>query len=50
MGKLGIATPEEIGIDTLYERLTAEAGAGEHCIFYPRLVGAWATTGAVVTK
>lgn len=50
MAKLGIATPEEIGIDTLYERLTAEAGAGEHCIFYPRLVGAWATTGTVVTK
>jgi 2-polyprenyl-3-methyl-5-hydroxy-6-metoxy-1,4-benzoquinol methylase len=50
MSKLGIATPEEIGIDTLYERLNAEARAGEHCIFYPRLVGAWAATGAVVTK
>jgi ubiquinone/menaquinone biosynthesis C-methylase UbiE len=50
MGKLGIATPEEIGIDTLQARLIAEAGTGEHCIFYPRLVGAWATTGTVVTK
>lgn len=50
MTRLGIATPDEIGIDTLYKRLTAEAKAGEHCIFYPRLVGAWATTGATVMK
>ncbi|MFK8253841.1 class I SAM-dependent methyltransferase [Ancylobacter terrae] len=46
--RLGVATAEEIGIDTLYDRLVAEAGAHEHCIFYPRLVGAWAATGTVV--
>lgn len=50
MAKLGIATPEEIDIDSLRERLIAEAGAGEHCIFYPRLVGAWAATKASVAK
>lgn len=50
MAKLGIASPEEVGIDTLYERLVAEAGTGEHCIFYPRLVGAWAATGISVAK
>lgn len=44
--KLGVATPEEIGIDTLGKRLLAEAGDGGHCIFYPRLVGAWATVGS----
>jgi hypothetical protein len=49
MDKLGIATPEEIGIDTLYARLVGEAANGEHCIFYPRLVGAWATTSTPVT-
>ncbi len=41
--RLGIATPEEIGIDTLAERLRDEAIAGDHCIFMPRLIGAWAT-------
>lgn len=43
MEKLGIARPEEVGIDTLYERLAAEMGP-DHCIFYPRLLGAWAKT------
>lgn len=44
--KLGVATTEEIGIDTLGQRLLAEAGDGGHCVFYPRLVGAWATVGS----
>src|SRR5690606_24503638 len=38
----GIATEAEIGIDTLADRLRAEAVAGGHCVFYPRLIGAWA--------
>lgn len=46
MEQLGIATPEEVGIDTLRDRLVTEAAGGSHCIFYPRLVTAWARTGA----
>ncbi len=42
--KLGIARPEDVGVDTLFERLAAEAEGGSHCIFYPRLIGAWANT------
>lgn len=43
MDALGIASTEEIGIETLHERLTDEAQSGEDpSIFYPRLVGAWA--------
>lgn len=42
MEKLGIAAARDIGIDTLEQRLLAEAASGDHCIFYPRLVGAWA--------
>jgi ubiquinone/menaquinone biosynthesis C-methylase UbiE len=44
MEKLGVARAEEVGIDTLRDRLVAEAGRGGHCIFYPRLVSAWART------
>ncbi len=44
MEKLGIATAAEIGIDTFADRLRAEALAGDHCIFMPRLIGAWAKT------
>ena len=43
MEKQGIATAEEVGIDTLAERLRAAAIAGDHCILMPRLIGAWAT-------
>ena len=43
MEKLGIASAEDLGIDTLKSRLLAEGASGDHCIFYPRLVGAWAT-------
>lgn len=45
MTEFGIATAEEVGIDTLAERLRAAAIAGDHCIFLPRIVGAWARTG-----
>jgi ubiquinone/menaquinone biosynthesis C-methylase UbiE len=43
MEEHGIATSDEIGIDTLAERLCAEAVAGDHCIMLPRLIAAWAT-------
>lgn len=42
MEKLGVATAEEVEIDTLGERLMAEAEAADPCYFYPRFVGAWA--------
>ena len=43
MEALGIAGAAEIGIETLHERLIDEAQASDDpCIFYPRLVGAWA--------
>lgn len=43
METLGIASAAEIEIETLHERLIHEAQAGtDPCIFYPRLVGAWA--------
>lgn len=41
--KLGIATEEIVGIDSLRQRLLEEAASDDHCVFYPRLVGAWAT-------
>ena len=40
--KLGIATEEEVGIDTLAERLRAEVVASGGVIKNPDLVGAWA--------
>jgi ubiquinone/menaquinone biosynthesis C-methylase UbiE len=42
----GIATAEQVGVDTLAHRLRAEAITGDHCIFMPRLIGAWATKPA----
>jgi ubiquinone/menaquinone biosynthesis C-methylase UbiE len=39
---LGIATAEELGLDTLSDRLRTAAVAGEHCLILPRIVGAWA--------
>lgn len=42
MEKLGIASRDTVNIDTLRERLLQESASGEHCVFYPRLVGAWA--------
>jgi ubiquinone/menaquinone biosynthesis C-methylase UbiE len=42
LSKLGIASADEIGIDTLSDRLAAEAVATDPAIFYPRFVVAWA--------
>lgn len=42
LDKLGIASPAEIGIETLAERLHAEAVDGDHCFIFPRFIGAWA--------
>jgi ubiquinone/menaquinone biosynthesis C-methylase UbiE len=42
MEELGVATAEEIGVDTLAERVRAEALANDTCFFFPRLVGAYA--------
>ena len=39
----GIATAAEVDPTTVADRLRAAAVAGDHCIFMPRLVGAWAT-------
>jgi ubiquinone/menaquinone biosynthesis C-methylase UbiE len=44
--RFGIATADEIDLDTLVERLHEAATTGDHCIFMPRLIGAWATTPA----
>jgi ubiquinone/menaquinone biosynthesis C-methylase UbiE len=43
MEEHGIATADEVGIDTLAERLRAAAIAGDHCIMLPRLIAAWAS-------
>ena len=40
----GIATAQEVGIDTVAARLREASVAGDHCIFMPRLIGGWATT------
>jgi ubiquinone/menaquinone biosynthesis C-methylase UbiE len=42
MEKLGIARRDVVNIDTLRDRLLQESASGDHCVFYPRLVGAWA--------
>ena len=43
MEKAKIATAEEVGVDTLAERLRAEAiEHGQSVVYWPRLVGAWA--------
>jgi ubiquinone/menaquinone biosynthesis C-methylase UbiE len=39
----GIATAAEVDPPTLAARLREAAVAGDHCMFLPRLVGAWAT-------
>jgi len=38
---LGLATADEVDIDTLASRLSRLSVEGDHCIFLPRLVGAW---------
>jgi ubiquinone/menaquinone biosynthesis C-methylase UbiE len=42
MEKLGIATRDVVKVDTLRDRLLRESASGDHCVFYPRVVGAWA--------
>jgi hypothetical protein len=42
MEKVGVATAAEVDLPTLGERFAAEAAG--ICVFYPRLVGAWAWT------
>ena len=39
--KGGLARPEEVGIDTLADRLREDAVANERVTFFPRVVGAW---------
>jgi SAM-dependent methyltransferase len=39
--RLGLATSEQVGIDTLETRLQDEAVAGQLTVFSPRWVGAW---------
>jgi SAM-dependent methyltransferase len=41
MERLGIAAAADVDLDTLEERMRAEAVAGDHCLFLPTLVGAW---------
>lgn len=44
--RVGAMTAAEVGIDTLAERLRAEATRHATCIVLPTLVGAWARTAA----
>ncbi len=41
----GIATIADVDPPTVADRLRAAAVAGDHCIFLPRLIGAWANAG-----
>jgi SAM-dependent methyltransferase len=45
MESYGVANAAEVDLDTLAARLHRAAVAGDHCIFMPRLVGAWARVG-----
>lgn len=45
--RAGIATAEEVDIDTLVARLRDDAVANERVIFLPRMVGAWSKLGGV---
>ena len=40
---LGIASEAELDVEELTARLASEAARGDHCVIFPRLVGAWAT-------
>jgi hypothetical protein len=42
MERLGIATPKEIDIASLEERLRLEVVGGGGVVFLPSMVGAWA--------
>lgn len=41
----GIATAADVDPATMADRLRQASVAGDHCIFLPRLIGAWATVG-----
>lgn len=41
MERVGVATAEQVQVDTLAERLRREAVANDACIMLPPLVGAW---------
>lgn len=42
MVTLGIASADEIGLDSFSARLTEAAAVTDHCFIFPRIVGAWA--------
>jgi ubiquinone/menaquinone biosynthesis C-methylase UbiE len=48
--RAGIATAEQVGIDTLVARLRDDAVANERVIFLPRVVGAWSKLGGAVVR
>jgi hypothetical protein len=45
MEQFGIATAEEVQLDTLADRLERETCAGESQVTYVPIVGAWTTKG-----
>jgi len=47
MQKTGVATPEEVEVDTLATRIRAEAVAKKAVLVLPPFIGAWAYTPAV---
>jgi SAM-dependent methyltransferase len=46
MQRVGVASPAEVGIDTLADRLRQEAVECNACIMLPPLIGAWTHTPA----
>jgi hypothetical protein len=42
--EFGLATEEEVDVDTLADRLRDAAVAGHHRFTLPRLVGSWSRT------
>jgi ubiquinone/menaquinone biosynthesis C-methylase UbiE len=50
MVQLGVATPEEVGVETLEDRLRQEARDSGACLICPLMVGAWARTPEHLTS
>jgi hypothetical protein len=46
MARTGVATADEVGIDTLAARLREEAVSQHAALVFPRFVGAWTHTEA----
>ena len=44
MERTGVATAEEVGVETLAERMRAEAVALDATVVSPAFIGAWART------